>query len=235
MTTTLCLTIVVLLLVFCWLLLTEFSYLPGSLVRMLYDHTSEAYEGKWRGRQYQRSEVTNRLFVDPILSAAPHENAKVLDLACGTGRLPLLLLEVDTYSGEILAIDNSKEMLNIFRDKLETLPDDQSSRVSIEQADIPAWNPPPSAFNVVTFLEASEIIPGAPRIIAAAAAAVKPGGFLVLTRMTPWLGWLFPGRCQRRGALRAHLKKCGFDRIEEHAWRWRYDVVHAYKADEPAA
>lgn len=52
----------------------------------------------------------------------------VLDLACGTGRLSLLLAQ---QGFEVTAIDNSQGMLNLFRKKLRTQPSKVRQRIRI--------------------------------------------------------------------------------------------------------
>ncbi|MFW9886476.1 MAG: class I SAM-dependent DNA methyltransferase, partial [Candidatus Thorarchaeota archaeon] len=57
----------------------------------------------------------------------------ILELACGTGRITLLLAEAGY---EITGIDLSPEMLEIARGKLRQLPEDAQSRVSLNHGDV---------------------------------------------------------------------------------------------------
>ncbi|MFW9862989.1 MAG: class I SAM-dependent DNA methyltransferase, partial [Candidatus Thorarchaeota archaeon] len=57
----------------------------------------------------------------------------ILELACGTGRITLLLAEAGY---EITGIDLSPEMLEIARGKLRQLSEDAQSRVSLNHGDV---------------------------------------------------------------------------------------------------
>jgi SAM-dependent methyltransferase len=62
------------------------------------------------------------------LSKAQAFGGPVLDLACGTGRLAIMLSQHDF---EITAIDSSEGMLNLFRDKLRAQPPEVGRRIRI--------------------------------------------------------------------------------------------------------
>lgn len=63
------------------------------------------------------------------LDVARTSGGPVLDLACGTGRLALLLAQ---EGFEVTGIDRSAGMLNLFREKLEAQPREIQSRVRID-------------------------------------------------------------------------------------------------------
>lgn len=58
---------------------------------------------------------------------------KVLDIGCGTGRVALALLQEDI---QIVGIDLSGSMLEIFKEKLSALHNDAKNKVKIIQADM---------------------------------------------------------------------------------------------------
>lgn len=62
------------------------------------------------------------------LDKAKTFGSPVLDLACGTGRLAILLAQ---QGFEVTAIDNSEGMLNLFRDKLRRQPAEIGRRIRL--------------------------------------------------------------------------------------------------------
>ena len=76
-----------------WLAATEFSYFGREVVSRLYDWCSVSYEKKWNHEAYSETR-TGQTFLAHLRPALDgKDNARVLDLACGTGRASLLLLE----------------------------------------------------------------------------------------------------------------------------------------------
>lgn len=67
------------------------------------------------------------------LELAKRFGSPILELACGTGRITLLLAEAGY---EITGIDLSPEMLEIARGKLRQLSEDAQSRVSLNHGDV---------------------------------------------------------------------------------------------------
>ena len=63
------------------------------------------------------------------LSKARTFGGPVLDLACGTGRLALLVAKEGL---EVTGVDQSAGMLSLFRQKLETQPPEVRRRVHVE-------------------------------------------------------------------------------------------------------
>lgn len=65
------------------------------------------------------------------------EHTCILECAVGTGRLAVPLAENGV---EVHGIDNSAAMLNEFRAKLKTLPDEVAQRIHLEQADMRSFD-----------------------------------------------------------------------------------------------
>lgn len=61
----------------------------------------------------------------------------VLDLACGTGRLSILIAKAGY---EVTAIDHSDGMLNIFKDKLSSLSPEERDRIQIFNQTLTTFN-----------------------------------------------------------------------------------------------
>jgi SAM-dependent methyltransferase len=67
------------------------------------------------------------------LQLAKRFGSSILELACGTGRITLLLAQA---GHDITGIELSPEMLEIAREKLQQLPEDVQSRVSLNHGDV---------------------------------------------------------------------------------------------------
>jgi len=229
--TNILLTIAVLFLLW-WLSATECSYFGRGLLLLLYNSTGRTYESKWRQAAYLDPQVTERLFLKPLLNATGHRpDSQVLDLACGTGRISLLLIASPDFQGSIRAVDLSSGMLRRFRKHLEQLESSQQSRIEIHQGDLNRWaSDHPDAYDAVTLLEVGELLPRFESVVVEVARSLKPGGLFLLTRLTPRYAWMFLGRSQRRQVFNRMLSRHGFTEIHMEPWRSRYEVVYATKA-----
>ncbi len=70
------------------------------------------------------------------LELAKRFQSPILELACGTGRITLLLAQAGY---EITGIELSPEMLDVAQDKLRELPEDVQSRVSLNHGDMTSF------------------------------------------------------------------------------------------------
>lgn len=212
-----------------WMMLTEWSYLGSDFVRRSYDWLAPWYEKKWKSAQYQSAESNRKLFVDPLLKAAGHRtDTKVLDLACGTGRVSLMLLDQNEFRGRIEAIDFSAGMLDRFRDHLSGHDQPARDRVALKQLDLGKWEPAEAGtWDAAVLMEAAELIPDLPKLVGKIASALKPGGTLVTTRVGKKFVWLFGGRHQRDNGMMQLLADSGLEVVSVNPWRDRYDVVIA--------
>ena len=70
---------------------------------------------------------------DLYLEFAKRFGSPILELACGTGRITLMLAQAGY---EITGVELSPEMLEIAQEKLRQLPEDVQSKVSLNQGDI---------------------------------------------------------------------------------------------------
>jgi trans-aconitate methyltransferase len=152
------------------------------------------------------------------------------DLACGTGRLSLLLLGESWFRGNIDAVDVSPEMLRQFVQTLARHHQEQRDRVTIQTLDLNAWSRPQDRrYAAIAMLEASEFLPDFPRLVQEVFAALQPGGLFLLTRPRGWVACLFPGRKQTKKQITRLLTENGFRQVQFFVWSRRYDVVHAWK------
>ena len=68
---------------------------------------------------------------------AKRYGSPILELACGTGRISLMLAE---EGHEIVGVELSPEMREIAQEKLQKLPEDVQSRVTLHKGDITDFN-----------------------------------------------------------------------------------------------
>ncbi|MDA7978712.1 MAG: class I SAM-dependent methyltransferase [Pirellulales bacterium] len=215
-----------------WLLFTEFSYFGAGSIRRVYNGMSRNYNKKWKRKEYQSKELTSRVFLEPLRKALDDSTeARVLDLACGTGRTTFLLLSEAWFQGRIHALDLSPGMLAKFRASLKKLPTEKSERVSSAEANLIGWTAKEeAAFDAVVMLEASEFIPRPAPLMTEVLRTLKPGGLFLMTKPRGWLAWMYFSRKQRAGQLRALLESTGFQNVRLTPWSPRHDVVYAWKA-----
>lgn len=208
-----------------WLFVaTEGVYLGRRVVIWLYD----LYAGRYDEIKRFRSDYDHLFLAQPILKLiAPQTNPRVLDVATGTGRLPLALLRHGQFDGRIVGIDLSRRMLDHAAAKTD---DPRATWVRAPAEALPVFD---EAFDVVTCLEALEFMANPEVVAAELARAVRPGGLLMVTarrtgRWMPGKAWDF----ERTGDV---LDALGFERIEGQRWQVDYDLVWGFKGGESAA
>lgn len=210
---------------------SEGAYLGAGVVTWMYDLTARRYEGI---KDFDRAEDAQDLAL-PLLHALEAEgaaeaaaDARVLDVACGTGRLARALLDLPWYRGEVLGLDLSPGML----DEAARLLADRglSERAPLlchAAAPLPFAN---GSFDAVTCLEALEFLPDRDAALAEMARVLRPGGRLLITNRVGWEARLLPGRAEPTAALCARLSAAGFAAPVSRRWTTLYDLVEAQRA-----
>jgi len=219
-----------------WILISEFSYIDTRLVRGLYALIASQYNRKWQSSDYRSDARTFELFVEPVVPLLSNRpEAKVLDAACGTGRATLLLLSKPWFEGRVDAIDFTAEMLAVCNDSVRSLAGDRMDRVQALCEDLSVWAPPQHGFyDVIYLLEAMEFIPNCAGVIATICEAIKPGGFMVITRARGVYSWIFVGRMQSKRRFATLCMRCNCETVSTRRWRSRYDVVVWRRRPAPA-
>ena len=206
-----------------WLLvITEGVFLGRRLVVWMYDLTAHRYDGI---KQFD-PDTESFFVIRPLLSSlADRPVPVVLDVATGTGRVPLFLLEEATFNGRVIGLDASARMLAFARAKLRGY----SHRVSLVQqtaADLPFAD---NTFDAVTCLESLEFFPDDSAALQEMFRVLRPGGAIMTTRRRGWEAKTFVGRYRDREAFEAHLEVLGFSGTESQLWQVEYDLVFAHK------
>lgn len=210
-------------LVIYWLLVTtEGVYLGQRVVTWLYDITAHRYDAI---KEYDPDD--ERILVTrPVLSALQGiSEPRLLDVATGTGRVPYDLLQSPYFSGTIVALDDSRRMLEVAREKLAH----HAGCITLLQ--LPAVPLPFSdeQFDVVTCLEALEFFPSDEAAVREMVRVLRRGRFLFLTRRRGREGKLFLSRYRSRDNMRAMLADAGLSQVQFHPWQVNYDLVTMLK------
>ena len=206
-----------------WLLVvTEGTYLGTRVVTWLYNIAA------WRYDRAKKLHIVDELrcIGIPLADAlATRAQPRVLDVATGTGRVPLALLRTDGFWGSIYALDRSQEMLA----EGHRAAADELARARALRGDARALPFENAAFDAVTCLEAIEFMPKAERAIDEMVRVLKPGAVLLLSNRVGADAWWFPGRMAGRGRLERHLRRIGLESVRMERWQVHYDLVWAQR------
>jgi SAM-dependent methyltransferase len=216
---------IILLAVFLWWLITatEGVYLGRRAVIWLYDLYATRYDAIKQINP--RHEAV--YLAQPILDQMPRVRAPlVLDVATGTGRLPLALLAQPTFQGRIVGIDLSRRMIAIAAHKLAGY----SSRVSLIHHAAEALPFPNDTFDLVTCLEALEFMENPRAVLRELARVLRPGGLLTITNRRGLYARLMPGKVASNDQLAELLRgDLSLERVEFQGWQVEYQIVRAIK------
>ncbi len=206
-----------------WLLIeTEGVYLGRRVVIALYDLVAHRYD-----RIKQFDEYADHMLVSQALLAAiaPKTDPLVLDVATGTGRVPLLMASSAGFHGHVVGMDASKRMLSVAQSKrIAQGFDSFSTLLRADAAQLPF---PAEHFEVVTCLEALEFMPDQAAVLAEMARVLKKGGILLATIRidTRWM----PDRTWNEPKMRTELEALGLRDIHFAIWQEDYTQVWARK------
>jgi len=208
-----------------WLfVIAEGAYLGPKTVVLLYDWSAKSYD---RIKDVSPIDEAERLAL-PLLSQLNGATYPlVLDVATGTGRLPLALLRQPDFAGRVIGTDLSARMLAEayrkaawFRSQVDFVrqPADQ-----LAFAD--------ETFDAVTCLEALEFMPNPRKAIAEMVRVLKPGGILLVSNRVGWEARFLPGRCCGRGRMEKILATHPLRGIRTQLWQVHYDLIWARKGN----
>lgn len=212
-----------------WLLhVTEGAYLGPRFVAWLYDITAGRYDQIKDLRQTEEAIDLGVPLIERLIDrGADGPDALVLDVATGTGRLPLALLRLSLFGGTVVGVDLAPRMLAIAAEKLTAAGlADRAPLLHHAAAPLPFAD---ASFDAVCLLEALEFLPDADRAIAELYRVLRPGGTVLLTQRIDWQARLMPGHAESREDLRDRLEGHGFEAIMQQRWTTLYDLVWALR------
>ena len=207
-----------------WLLvITEGTYLGTRVVVWLYDWTAKKYD-RIKDLHYVNEALHLGL---PLANAlAPVREPLILDVATGTGRVPIALVHRRDLESIIVGVDRSRRMLAEARKALQDL----DGRVSLIRQDALALSFDSEAFDCVTCLESLEFMGNPRAVIGEMVRVLKPGGILLLSNRVGVDTWFFPRRLCGRGRLEGYLSQLDLEKIDTRRWQVHYDLTWARKS-----
>jgi ubiquinone/menaquinone biosynthesis C-methylase UbiE len=206
------------------LVIAEGAHLGPRMVALLYNWTAHRYD---RMKDFDEAEES-RFLGHPLAAALSDQDQPwVLDIATGTGRLPLTLLRQPDFDGLVVGLDLSAKMLRIAQRHLA------SHQTRAGQL-LAAASPLPFAddqFEAVSCLEALEFFPDATQALHEMVRVLRPGGWLLITNRVGWEARLIPGHTWTRSQLVSTLRRHPLTDISVRPWQSYYDLAWARKRD----
>lgn len=202
------------------LVLAEGVYLGRRVVVWLYDRSAASYD---RIKDFDPDDDADYLGRPLAERLAGLPRAQVLDVATGTGRLPLTLLSQPEFQGSVVALDASREMLAQAEAKLAAY----GERVTLVHH---SASPLPFAdahFDAVTCIEALEFLPNPDLALREMVRVLRPGGTLLVSPRVGIDRLYFPGRAPGLSTYNARLAALGLRNIETRTWQTYYSLVWA--------
>jgi ubiquinone/menaquinone biosynthesis C-methylase UbiE/uncharacterized protein YbaR (Trm112 family) len=203
------------------LIIAEGAYLGPWVVAKTYDWFARRYDGVKRFKpEYERWFIAG-----PLMQALwKVKQPLLLDVATGTGRLPLALLN-EGFAGQIIGLDLSQNMLHQAHTKLEPYGD-QVYLVWQDASSLPFDD---GAFDSVTCLESLEFLPQPIEALAEMVRVLAPGGILFLTNRVGRESRLLPGRAIPRPLFEQVLASHPLRDVQVRHWQVDYDLAMARK------
>lgn len=206
-----------------WLLvITEGAYLGRRVVVWLYDLYASRYDAI---KGFDPDSEAYFLGRHVFRLLAQTRAGLVLDVATGTGRLPLLLMQSPTFNGHVWGLDLARKMLRIAAGKLAGY----GGRTRLLWGAAERLPFADDTFDLVTCLEALEFFDDQRAALAEMVRVLRPGGALLTTRRRGRDARLMPGKALGEAALAALLAGLGLEDVAFWAWQIDYDLVEARK------
>ena len=198
----------------------EGAHFGARIQGWLYDRWAAKYD---KGKQESQADDAQRL-ARPILEALTDvPEPSILDYATGTGRLPLALLREPEFRGYIIAVDVSKGMLQQAEAKLAGYKG-RYELVHLTGLPLPY---PDSSFDVVSCMEALELMPNMEEPLAELYRVLKPGGVFMSSRGTEASGR--KSKVHSVEEFTQLLNETGFEQVQVTPWWKWFDHVLARK------
>jgi ubiquinone/menaquinone biosynthesis C-methylase UbiE len=203
--------------------LSEGAYLGKRVVTALYDWAASSYD---RVKNVSPADDASDLARPLLQSLQAERSPLILDVASGTGRLPLALLRQWSFPGQVVGLDLSRRMLEIAQRKTHA----SRSRIAWIRQDAMALPFPDHCFHAVCCIEALEFLPEPLNAVAEMARVLRPGGELLLGNRIGSDRRFFPGRSYHPTTLQAKLKAMGMFNVRPRRWQVHYSLIQAQKA-----
>ncbi|MDQ7026691.1 MAG: class I SAM-dependent methyltransferase [Anaerolineae bacterium] len=207
-----------------WLLIrTEGVYLGKRVVIWLYDVYASRYDGI-----VQHDTVEEHLHIAaPLMKQLDSQTYPlVLDVATGTGRIPLALCHHARFEGHIVALDLSRKMLTQAVAKIQAEHfEDYVTFIWADGSQIPFDD---NSFDVVTCMEALEFMPNPEEALHELVRVLRPNGILLTTHRINER--LMPHKLWSEAEMQQILASANLTNIVFEAWQYDYSKVWAIKS-----
>jgi ubiquinone/menaquinone biosynthesis C-methylase UbiE len=211
-----------------WLfVIAEGTYLGPRVVAWTYDLVAGRYDAIKQFKPRDESWFVAGPLLQGLVGI---ERPLVLDVATGTGRLPLALFR-NRFRGHVVGLDLSLGMLRQARSRL-TAFGEQVSLVWQDASHLPFDD---GAFDAVASLESLEFMARPLEVLSEMVRVLAPGGVLMVTNRVGTEARLLPSRAVSRPAFRKALVDHGLDPVEVQIWQVNYDLALARKPGAPRA
>ncbi len=213
------------------LIIAEGTYLGARLVALLYDWTAEKYN---RIKGFNADDEDYCLGQPLVARLRGCPAATIVDVATGTGRIPLTVTRQLPYTGRVIGVDRSSKMLAVAKRDTAHL----GERAFFIQADGMALPFASNSVPVVSCLEALEFFPNPAGGLAELVRVLQPAhnenpsqGWLLTTNRIGWEAKLMPGKTWSRAQLSEILCRLSLRCIDIQIWQDIYDLVWAQKVN----
>jgi ubiquinone/menaquinone biosynthesis C-methylase UbiE len=206
-----------------WLLIrSEGVYLGKRTVIWLYDIYAARYDAI-----VQHDDIEEHLHLAaPIMNhLSPETQPLILDVATGTGRMPLALCQHTAFDGQIYAFDLSQGMLKQAIRKIANNHFENYVVFGLAHGQkLPFAD---ESFDVVTCMEALEFMPQPEDGLKELLRVLRPNGLMLTTRRINEA--LMPSRLWSREYFSQLLEDSGIEKIEFEIWQFDYEKVWGIK------
>ena len=209
-----------------WLIIeTEGVYLGRRVVIALYDLYAARYD---RVKQFDEQADLALISLPIMERVEPQTDPLILDVATGTGRVPLIMARNAAFAGHVIGLDASRQMLKVARKKVAA--ERFEEYISLSRGDAQDLPYSDDSFDVVACLEALEFLPGQRAALAEMVRVLRPGGLLLVSIRidTRWM----PTRTWSEARMRRELAAMKLRDARVAIWQEDYSQVFARKAGE---
>jgi ubiquinone/menaquinone biosynthesis C-methylase UbiE len=203
--------------------IAEGAHLGPRVVARLYDWVAHRYDRQIKNFDpVTEDEILGLPLATELIET---DSPRVLDVACGTGRVSRALLRQLAFDGTVVNLDLAEKMLRVGRAAAPHWP----GRRWWLRAPADALPFPDGVFDCVTCLEALEFFRDTRAALRECLRVLKPGGLLVVSNRVGWEAGLILGKTRSRPAFARWLASFPLGVLRIDPWLVDYDLAWARK------
>lgn len=202
------------------LYISEGAHLGRRFVTWLYDVTAVRYNGiKGFDRAWEI-----RFLGEPVAQVlGSMRQPRVLDVGAGTGRLAWALEGSHRFLGRVVCLERSRAMVG---QQLPTAGGVGRDWLQAWAAELPFDG---NCFDLTACLEVLEFTPDPAACLAEFVRVLRPGGWLLVSNRIGWQAPLILGRTFNGDRFSQALRDAGLVDVEIFPWQMDYDLAWARK------